>query len=83
MLELKVLIVDDEPLAREGLVQALADFKEVNILGECANGFEAVKSIKKLKPDLVFHLPRFSKKSIDIATFPTYNLLQIEGLLLK
>ena len=54
MPELQVLIVDDEPLAREGLVQALADFEEVNILGECANGFEAVKSIKKLKPDLVF-----------------------------
>jgi two-component system LytT family response regulator len=54
MPELQVLIVDDEPLAREGLVQALADFEEVNILGECANGFEAVKSIKKLQPDLVF-----------------------------
>ena len=48
MPELKVLVVDDEALAREGLAQALAEFEEVNIIGECANGFEAVKSIKKL-----------------------------------
>ena len=54
MAELQVLIVDDEPLARASLAQVLADFKEINIMGECANGFEAVKSIKELQPDLVF-----------------------------
>jgi two-component system LytT family response regulator len=50
----RVLIVDDEPLARESLSLALSEFKEIEILGECENGFEAVKAIKEKKPDIVF-----------------------------
>lgn len=63
MSKLQVLVVDDEPLARAALVQVLTDFKEINILGECADGFEAVKSIKELRPDMVFldiHMPKLN-----------------------
>jgi two-component system LytT family response regulator len=48
------LIVDDEPLAREALALALAEFKDIQVSGECSNGFEAVKAINVSKPDIVF-----------------------------
>ncbi len=49
-----VLLVDDEELARRLLRQQLSVHEDVEILGECANGFEAVKSVAELKPDLLF-----------------------------
>ncbi|MBK5279619.1 MAG: response regulator, partial [Bacteroidia bacterium] len=48
------LIIDDEKLARELLTEYLEPFSEIEILGECANGIEAVEKIDKLKPDLIF-----------------------------
>jgi len=48
------VIVDDEQLARDGMRITLDEFEEVNVIGEAADGFEAVKMINKLKPDLVF-----------------------------
>jgi two-component system LytT family response regulator len=51
---MRVLIVDDEDLARGLLREMLAPHPDVEIAGECANGFEAVKSAAQLKPDLVF-----------------------------
>ncbi|NNE39436.1 MAG: response regulator transcription factor [Marinicaulis sp.] len=48
------IIVDDEPLALRGLKHRLAEFPEINIIDECANGREAVKSIKANSPDVVF-----------------------------
>jgi two-component system, LytTR family, response regulator len=50
----KILIVDDEPLARERIRTLLKDEPEVEIVGECANGTEAVGAIRKGSPDLVF-----------------------------
>ena len=50
---IRVLIVDDEPLAREMICEMLADDSEAEIVAECANGREAVDAIKSLKPDLV------------------------------
>lgn len=50
----RVLIVDDEPLARKAMTLALAEFPEIEIIGECADGFEAVKVINKEKPEVVF-----------------------------
>jgi two-component system LytT family response regulator len=49
-----VLIVDDEPLAREALALALSEFHDVEITGECSDGFEAVKAINETRPDIVF-----------------------------
>ncbi len=51
---MKVIIVDDEPLARKGLSIRLAEFSNVEIVAECQNGREALEQIPKLKPDLVF-----------------------------
>ena len=50
----RVLIVDDEPLAREAMSLALAEFPEIEIIGDCADGFEAVKVINQKKPEVVF-----------------------------
>src|SRR3989304_7838656 len=51
---LRAVIVDDEDLARAVLREHLAAHPQVEIVGECANGFEAVKAVAELKPDLLF-----------------------------
>ena len=48
------LIIDDEKLARELLREFLEAFPEIEIIGECSKGTEAVEQINKLKPDLIF-----------------------------
>ncbi|MBI1732147.1 MAG: response regulator transcription factor [Gammaproteobacteria bacterium] len=54
MTPLRTLIVDDEALARRGLRMRLERHKDVEILGECRNGREALASIPELEPNLVF-----------------------------
>jgi two-component system LytT family response regulator len=54
MERLRALIIDDEPLARDGIRLHLADQPDVEIVGECADGESAVDAIRELKPDLVF-----------------------------
>ena len=51
---IRALIVDDEPLAREWVRSAVAEDPEVEIIGECGDGFKAVEAIESLRPDLVF-----------------------------
>jgi two-component system LytT family response regulator len=51
---IRTLIVDDEPLAREIIRNLLRKDKDVEILGECSNGLEAVTAIEAQNPDLVF-----------------------------
>jgi two-component system LytT family response regulator len=51
---LTVLIVDDEPLAREGLRMLLADDPEIGVVQEAKNGGEAIQCIRDGRPDLVF-----------------------------
>jgi two-component system LytT family response regulator len=53
-MKINTLIVDDEPLARKGLSLRLAEFDNINIVGECKNGVDAVAIIPQVKPDLVF-----------------------------
>lgn len=48
------LIVDDEDLARHVIRELLSAHPEIEILAECANGFEAVKISAERKPDLIF-----------------------------
>ena len=50
----RVLIVDDEPLARRGICQLLETETDFIVAGEAANGREAAAFIEKLAPDLVF-----------------------------
>ncbi len=51
---MRAVIVDDEELARKLLREYVESCAGVEILAECANGFEAVKTISESKPDLVF-----------------------------
>ena len=52
--KIRVVIVDDEDLARQIIREMLKPHPEMEIVAECANGFEAVKTVSELKPDLVF-----------------------------
>jgi two-component system, LytTR family, response regulator len=52
--KIKALIVDDEALARDSLWEALLRFEDIEVIHQCANGFEAVQAIQQSKPDLVF-----------------------------
>jgi two-component system LytT family response regulator len=53
-MKIRTLIVDDELLARERVRQLLADAPEIELIGECSNGREAVTAIREKHPDLVF-----------------------------
>jgi two-component system, LytTR family, response regulator len=50
---LRVVVVDDEELARAVLREMLAAHADVTIVAECANGFEAVKAVAGVRPDLL------------------------------
>src|SRR5690348_4395432 len=54
MSRIRTLIVDDEALARDRLRQLLQKEPEVEIIGECSDGQEAVEAIRKTSPQLVF-----------------------------
>ncbi|HEX6879765.1 MAG TPA: response regulator [Terriglobales bacterium] len=54
MSDLRVLIVDDEPLSRRGIRQFLGSEKDVEVVGESPNGIDAVSKISELRPDIVF-----------------------------
>ena len=53
MKPLRIVLADDEDLARSLVREYLKDSLEVEIVAECANGFEAVKAVADLKPDLL------------------------------
>ena len=50
----KVILIDDEPLARQLLKALLAAYKQVEVVAECGDGFEGFKAIQEYNPDLVF-----------------------------
>jgi two-component system LytT family response regulator len=52
-MSIRTLIVDDEALARSLVREYLAPHEDIEIAAECANGFEAVKAIAELAPDLI------------------------------
>jgi two-component system LytT family response regulator len=51
---LRIVIADDEPLARQRLLMLLADEQNVDVVAECADGPAALAAIERLHPDLVF-----------------------------
>ncbi|UII33955.1 LytTR family transcriptional regulator DNA-binding domain-containing protein [Fulvivirga ulvae] len=51
---IKTLIIDDEKLARDVIRAYLKSHSDIEIVSECANGFEGVKAIHEVKPDLIF-----------------------------
>ena len=54
MTNLRILIVDDEPLARERVRAFLRAESDVEIIGECGNGPDASEAIRRDQPDVVF-----------------------------
>jgi two-component system LytT family response regulator len=64
---IRTLIVDDEKLAIHGLQLRLEPYADVEVIGTCANGREAIRAIKTEKPDLVFldiQMPGFDGFSV-------------------
>jgi two-component system LytT family response regulator len=51
---IRALIIDDEQLARELIKNYLKNYPDIQIVGECENGFEGARQIPELNPDLVF-----------------------------
>lgn len=52
--KMRAILVDDEPLALKGLALRLASVEDVEVIATSANGREAIKNIKSLRPDIVF-----------------------------
>lgn len=50
----KVIIIDDEPLARSLVVEYMMDHPELELVVECNDGFQGVKAVMQYKPDLIF-----------------------------
>ena len=64
---IRTLLVDDEKLAIQGLQLRLEPYGDVEVIGTCANGREAIRAIKTEKPDLVFldiQMPGFDGFSV-------------------
>ncbi|HEU4833691.1 MAG TPA: LytTR family DNA-binding domain-containing protein [Pyrinomonadaceae bacterium] len=53
-MQIKALIVDDEPLARDRIRELLKEHPEVEVIGEARNGQEAIEAVATHHPDLVF-----------------------------
>lgn len=51
---MKVIIIDDEPLARNIVKEYLQLYPDVEVVGECNDGFEGLKAIAQYEPDLIF-----------------------------
>ena len=70
-LPLRALIVDDEDLARHLISEYLQGHADIEVVGECENGLDAVKQIGALQPDLVFldiQMPRLTGLEVLEAT---------------
>lgn len=51
---IKIIIIDDEPLARMIISEYLQQYHDVEIVAECGDGFEGAKMIQQVRPDLIF-----------------------------
>jgi two-component system LytT family response regulator len=60
---IKTILIDDEPLARSIILEYLQDKSDFQVVAECNDGFEGLKSIQEHKPDLIFldiQMPRIN-----------------------
>lgn len=53
-MNIRVLVVDDEPLARVGVTTRLSAYSDMVVVGECSTGEEALTKIPQVSPDLIF-----------------------------
>jgi two-component system, LytTR family, response regulator len=54
MREIRTIVADDEPLARELLRSMLEGFEEISVVSECGDGIETVAALREYKPELLF-----------------------------
>ena len=76
---IRVMVVDDEPLARGMVREMLESDPEAEIVGECSNGREAISAIKSLSPDLIFldvQMPEFGGFDV-LASFTNEHLPRV------
>jgi DNA-binding NarL/FixJ family response regulator len=65
----KVLLVDDHPIVRTGIRNLLERAAEINVVGEASDGFEALKLVEKLSPDVVLldmEMPGMNGKEVAV-----------------
>ncbi len=51
---IKTIIIDDEPLARSIIKEYLQNHSDIELVAECNDGFEGMKAIQQLQPELIF-----------------------------
>jgi two-component system LytT family response regulator len=73
---IRVLVVDDEPLAREKIRGIAADDPDIRIVGECSNGAEAIEAIQTIRPDLIL----LDVQMPEVGGFAVLDALKEEGL---
>ncbi|MGH8179143.1 MAG: LytR/AlgR family response regulator transcription factor [Steroidobacter sp.] len=76
---LRAIIVDDEQLARRGIELRLASYPDVEIVAECENGREAIETVLREQPDLMFldiQMPGFSGLDV-LARLPQESMPMI------
>lgn len=69
---MRILIVDDEPLARERIREMLKSEADIEFIAEAANGGEAIQAIRASKPDLIF-------LDIQMPDMDGFSVLQLSG----
>lgn len=75
-MQIKALIVDDEPLARDRIRELLKDHPEIEVIGEARNGQEAIDAVVNHNPDLVF----LDVQMPDLDGFDVLQNLNVERL---
>src|SRR5436305_14533329 len=73
---IRVLVVDDEPLAREKIRGMAAADPEIRVVGECSNGAEAIEAIQTIRPDLIL----LDVQMPEVGGFAVLEALKDEGL---
>jgi two-component system LytT family response regulator len=73
---IRVLVVDDEPLAREKIRGMAAADPEIRVVGECTNGAEAIEAIQTIRPDLIL----LDVQMPEVGGFAVLEALKDEGL---
>jgi len=73
---IRVLVVDDEPLAREKICGMAADDPDIRIVAECSNGAEAIEAVQTMRPDLIL----LDVQMPEVGGFAVLEALKDEGL---
>ena len=73
---IRVLVVDDEPLAREKIRGMAAADPDIRVVGECSNGAEAIEAIQTIRPDLIL----LDVQMPEVGGFAVLEALKDEGL---